>query len=144
MKYTGQDVEALKKQFRPQAERQVKTRLALEYVAKTEGLEATDEDVEEEYKKIAEGYGLEVEKVKDAIGAEAVKADVVVGKAVLFVRDNADVSGAKKKATRKPAAKKATAETAEETAPESKPAAKKTTRKTTAKKTEEKSEDKAE
>ena len=144
MKYTGQDMDGLKKQFRPQAEKQVKTRLALEYVAKTENIVATDEDIEEEYKKIAEGYGLEVEKVKEAIKADAIKADVEVGKAVLFVRDNADVSGAKKKTTRKSTKKAETTEEspAEETT-EEKPAAKKTTRKTT-KKTEEKPEEKTE
>ena len=91
MKYTGQTIDTLKTQFRPQAEKQVKTRLALEYVAKTEGLVATEEDINEEYKKIAEGYGIEIEKVKEAIKDDAVSADVVVGKAVLFIRDNAAV-----------------------------------------------------
>ncbi|MBO4353477.1 MAG: trigger factor [Clostridia bacterium] len=144
MKYTGQDMEALKKQFRPQAEKQVKTRLALEYVAKVEGLEATDEDVEEEYKKISEGYGVDVEKVKEAIKADAVKADIVVGKAVLLVRDNASVAGAKKKTAAKKSTKKAAP--AEEAPAEAAPAEeaaeapkKKTTRKST-KKTEEKPE----
>ena len=113
MKYTGQDIEALKKQFRPQAEKQVKTRLALEYIAKTEAIEATEEDIEEEYKKIAEGYGIEIEKVKEAIKADAIKADVVVGKAVLFVRDNSTIGGAtaKKKTTRKSTKKTAEAKT---------------------------------
>ena len=144
MKYTGQDMEALKKQFRPQAEKQVKTRLALEYVAKVEGLEATDEDVEEEYKKISEGYGIDVEKVKEAIKPDAVKADIVVGKAVLLVRENASVAGAKKKTTAKKSTKKAAP--AEEAPAEAAPAEeaaeapkKKTTRKST-KKTEEKPE----
>lgn len=141
MKYTGQDIEALKKSFRPQAEKQVKTRLALEYVAKTEKLEATDDEIEEEFGKIAEGYRLEVEKVKEAIKADAVKADVEVGKAVLFVRENASVSGAKKKAAPKKTAKKAEDAPADEKTEESAeaPAPKKTTRKTT-KKTEENTE----
>ena len=141
MKYTGQDIEGLKKSFRPQAEKQVKTRLALEYVAKTEKLEATAEEIEEEFKKIADGYRLEVEKVKEAIKADAVKADVEVGKAVLFVRENASVSGAKKKAAPKKTTKKAEDAPADEKTEESAeaPAPKKTTRKTT-KKTEENTE----
>jgi len=98
MKYTGQTIDTLKTQFRPQAEKQVKTRLALEYVAKTEGLTATEEDINEEYKKIAEGYGIEIEKVKEAIKDDAVSADVVVGKAVLFIRDNAAVETVSKEA----------------------------------------------
>ncbi|MBQ0125649.1 MAG: trigger factor [Clostridiales bacterium] len=115
MKYTGQTMDGLKQQSRPQAEKQVKTRLALEYVAKTEKLEATAEDIEEEYKKIAEGYGIEVDKVKEAIKEDAIKSDVVVGKAVLFVRDNASVGGAKKKTAKKTAKSEEKPAEAEET-----------------------------
>ena len=92
MKYTGQTIETLKTQFRPQAEKQVKTRLALEYIAKAEGLTATEEDVNTEYQKIADAYGIEVDKVKASIDAAAIEADVVVGKAVLLVRDNAVIT----------------------------------------------------
>ena len=92
MKYTGQTIETLKTQFRPQAEKQVKTRLALEYIAKAEGLTATEEDVNTEYQKIADAYGIEVDKVKASIEAAAIEADVVVGKAVLLVRDNAVIT----------------------------------------------------
>ena len=138
MKYTGQDMEALKKQFRPQAEKQVKTRLALEYIAKTEALEATDDEVEEEYKKIAEGYGIDVEKVKESISADAIKSDIVVGKAVLFVRENADVSGGKKKTTRK-STKKAAPAADEAPAAEEAPAADSEVKKAAPKKTTKKS-----
>ena len=92
MKYTGQTIETLKTQFRPQAEKQVKTRLALEYIAKAEGLTASEEDVNLEYQKIADAYGIEVDKVKASIEAAAIEADVVVGKAVLLVRDNAVIT----------------------------------------------------
>ena len=92
MKYTGQTVETLKAQFRPQAEKQVKTRLALEYVAKAENLTATAEDIETEYQKIADAYGIELDKVKESIEEKAIAADVEVGKAALFIRDNADIS----------------------------------------------------
>ena len=92
MKYTGQTIETLKTQFRPQAEKQVKTRLALEYIAKAEGLTATEEDVNTEYQKIADAYGIEVDKVEASIEAAAIEADVVVGKAVLLVRDNAVIT----------------------------------------------------
>ena len=92
MKYTGQTVETLKAQFRPQAEKQVKTRLALEYVAKAESLTATEEDINTEYQKIADAYGIELDKVKESIEEKAIAADVEVGKAALFVRDNADIS----------------------------------------------------
>ncbi len=92
MKYTGQTIETLKTQFRPQAEKQVKGRLALEYIAKAEGITASEEDVETEYQKIADAYGMEIDKVKDAIAADAIASDVVVGKAVLFLRENAAIT----------------------------------------------------
>ncbi len=94
MQYTGQTIETLKQQFRPQAEQQVKGRLALEYIAKAEGLTATEEDINTEYQKIADAYNLEVEKVKASIDSEAIAADVVVGKAALFLRDNAAITTA--------------------------------------------------
>lgn len=105
MKYTGQTLETLKGQFRPQAEKQVKTRLALEYVAKAENLTAIEEDINTEYQKIADAYGIELDRVKESIDEKAITADVVVGKAALFVHDNAVITGAagapKKRAPRK-------------------------------------------
>lgn len=92
MRYTGQTVDAMKAQFRPQAEKQVKTRLALEAVAKAENFEATAEEIEAEYGKIAEAYGIEVEKVRETIDTTAIAADLVVGKAAQLIRDTAVVS----------------------------------------------------
>ncbi len=92
MKYTGQTVETLKEQFRPQAEQNVKTRLALEYIAKAENITATEEDIATEYQKIADAYGIEVEKVKESLDASAIADDVCVGKAVLVLRDYAVIT----------------------------------------------------
>jgi trigger factor len=85
-------METLAQQFRPQAEQNVKTRLALEYIAKVENLDATEEDIETEFQKIAEAYGIELDKVKASIDSAAIAADVRVGKAALLVRDNANVT----------------------------------------------------
>lgn len=114
-KYTGQTLDTLREQMRPQAEKQVKMRLALETIAKLENLTAADTEVEDEYKKIAEGYGMEVEQVKSAIASDDIAADIVVKKAFDLVKDNASVA--------KKSAKKAAADDAET---EKKPAAKKT------------------
>ena len=92
MKYTGQTIETLKTQFRPQAEQNVKTRLALEYIAKAENITATEEDIATEYQKIAEAYGIDVEKVKASIDASAIADDVCVGKAVLALRGYAVIT----------------------------------------------------
>ncbi len=91
MQYTGQTVDSLKAQFRPQAEKQVKTRLALEAIAKAENFEASEEEIEAEYKKIAEAYGIEVDKVKSTIDTAALSADIVVGKAAQLLRDSANI-----------------------------------------------------
>ena len=99
-------MEQLREDFRPQAVKQVKSRLALEAIARAESLEATDEDIETEFKKIAEAYGMEIEKIKENIPAESVREDVLVGKAALLVRDNAVITKQRKKSTAKKTAKK--------------------------------------
>ena len=92
MKYTGQTADDLKAQFRPQAEKQVKTRLALEAVAAAEAFEATAEEIEAEYAKIADAYNIKVEDVRAQIDDAAIAADLVVGKAAQLIRDTAVVS----------------------------------------------------
>ncbi len=92
MKYTGQTLDDMKKQFRPQAEKQVKTRLALEAIAAAENFEATEEEIEAEYAKIAEAYNVKLEEVRAQIDSAAIAADLVVGKAAQLVRDTAVLS----------------------------------------------------
>ena len=94
MKYTGMDGEGMIKSFLPQAERQVKIRLALEQIAKQEELKATDEEVAEEYKKLAENYKIDEEKVRMFIAPEDLQKDLAVEKAVKLVRDSANVKDA--------------------------------------------------
>ena len=88
-KYTGLTLEALREQMRPQAERQVKVRLALEKIAKVEGLVATDEEADAEYERIAKTYNVPVEQVKSMIAVEDIKADLVVANAMKLVKENA-------------------------------------------------------
>lgn len=90
-KYTGMTMEQLRESFRAQAERQIKTRLALEQIIKAENITATEEDLENEYKKIASGYSVDIEKVKNSIPAENLSGDVALRKAVEFVKANAIV-----------------------------------------------------
>lgn len=92
MKYTGQDKDALRGQFRPQAERQVKLRLALERIAALESIVPSDEDVGKEYAKIAESYKMEADKVKTLIRKEDLMKDIAVEKAFDLVRDGAVVA----------------------------------------------------
>lgn len=92
MKYTGMDSQKFKESFKPQAERQVKLRLALEKIADLENLEATEEDLENEYKKIAERYSMELEKIKNIIPKSELTKDIVVEKAIDLVRDNSVIA----------------------------------------------------
>ena len=90
-KYTGLTLESLREQMRPQAERQVKVRLALEKIAELEALTVSDEDIENEYTKIANAYNVPADEVKRMIAAEDIKADVLVARAMDVVKENAKV-----------------------------------------------------
>ena len=91
-KYTGLDLDALRKQMRPQAERQVKTRLALEKIAALENIVPTAEEINEEYDKIMKAYNLEADKVRELVAEDMVKEDVAVKKAVDLVKERAVVT----------------------------------------------------
>ena len=123
LKYTGGTIDDFKKNFRPQAEMQVKYRLALEKIVELENLKPDEAAIEAEYKKLAEGYGIDVEKVKATIPASEVEKDVAVGMAIDFVKANAVITEAsEEKAEDKPAKKT----TAAKKPAAKKPAAKKT------------------
>lgn len=128
LQYTGMTMEALREQLKETAEKAVKTQLVLAEIAKAENVEVSEDDVEAEFKKMADMYGMEVDKVKELMGAnlDALKADLKTQKTIAVIVDAAKVGKAKKTAAKKPAAKKADTE---EKAPAKKPAAKKTTAK---------------
>ena len=127
LKYTNSSIDDFKATFRPQAEMQVKFRLALEKIVELEKIVATEAEIDEQYSKMAEQYGVEIDRVKAAIPSSEIEKDIAVNKAVDLVKDNAVITDAQ------PEPK------------EEKPAAKKTAaKKTTAKKAEEKSEEKTE
>jgi len=90
--YTGSTEEKLRESFKEEAERQVKSRLALERVAKTEKIKAGKKEMEEEYKKIASGYNVDVEYVKKNIPEEGISEDIVLRKAIQVIKDNAVVT----------------------------------------------------
>ena len=89
--YTGMNLDTLREQLRPQAEKQVKLRLALETIAKKEKLKVTKAETEAEIARIAEAYNMEVEKVREMVPADSVAEDLKVKKAMDFVKENAIV-----------------------------------------------------
>ena len=120
LKYMGGDVEAFRNSYKENAEKQVKSRLALEAVARAEKFEATEQEIEDEFKKLAESYKMEVEKLRELLTVKEISADIKCNKAVDFIKGSAKVveekvkAGAEKaeKAVKKAAAKK-TADKAE-------------------------------
>ena len=92
MQYTGMDVAAFRESFREQAEKQVKLRLALEYVVKADKISVSDEELDAEYGKFAEQYGMDVEQVKAAIPATELAKDIAVEKAMKLIRSKATIT----------------------------------------------------
>ncbi len=89
LQYTGQTMDTLRKAYMEQAEKQVKLRLALEQVVKNEGIEASEEEVNEEFNKLSETYKMDVEQIKNYIRAEDLAKDIAVGKAVDMIKEAA-------------------------------------------------------
>ena len=130
LKMTGTTEADFRKQADGPAAEQVKMDLAVEAIIKAEGLEATDEDVENELKNVAGKYGMDLETVKKYLRPEDVKEQVIREKAVKVVADSAvavapaeekaelEAEGevVEKKPAKKPAAKKTTKKDAEKDA----------------------------
>lgn len=89
LQYLGQTMDEFRTQFDEGAKRQVRVALALEAIAEAEKIEATEEEIEEEIKKLSEQYGMEADQIKAAVPAEQLASDIKTRKAVDFVVDNA-------------------------------------------------------
>ena len=92
LQYMGTSEEKVKSDMRPQALKQIQTRLVLEEVAKAESLEPNDLRLEEEIDKIAKQYQMETEKLKQSIGdfeREQMKKDIAVQEAITLILDTA-------------------------------------------------------
>ena len=92
MQYTGQNAAALLEQMKPQALKQIQTRLVLEKVAQVENIQISDERLEEEFEKMAKMYGMEKDKLKEILGdaeKDQMREDLAVQEAVTFLADNA-------------------------------------------------------
>jgi trigger factor len=138
LKYSGADLDTFRDTFKEQSLRQVKVRLALEKIAELENIKAEQADTDAEYARYAEQYQMDVEQIKKAVPEKEINKDIVVQKAIDFVRANAVITEvdapSEKPAAKKPAAKKTAAKKADGETAEKKPAAKKTAaKKTTAK-----------
>ena len=116
-KMMGANAEMVRASAWPTAQKQVQLELALEAVAKAEGLEVSDEEYEAEINRLAEQYSMPAEQVKAAVPEEGLKGDLKLRKARELVLGAAKEGKAKKKA----APKKAAAKKDGEEAPAEKP-----------------------
>ena len=115
LKLTGMDEAKLLEDAKEPALRQVKMDLAVAAIIKAENIEASDEDVEAEFQKLADQYSMDLEMVKKYLQADQVKDQIVSQKAVDIVVESATATKPEKKTAKKSTAKKTTkkAETAE-------------------------------
>ena len=88
MEYTGMTMDKLKEQFHPQAERNLKTRLTLEAVVEAENIQVSEEAIEDEIKRMADQYKIDVEKMHEFLSDDDKKnisMDLKIQEAVDFL-----------------------------------------------------------
>ena len=88
---TGTTQDDLHKQYEADAEKRTKTNLVIEAVAKAEGFEATEEEINKEIEDLAATYNMEVEQVRNLLSSEMLKHDIAVKKAVELITSTATV-----------------------------------------------------
>ncbi len=90
--YTGMTEEQYREQAKPSALKNIQSRLVLEAVAEAEKIEVSDEDMDAEFDRMAEQYGMEAAKIKEFYGEaqlDEMKKDLAIQKAVILVIDAA-------------------------------------------------------
>ena len=92
LQYAGMEEDKFRQTFREQADHQVKLRLALEKVGQLEGFTVSDDDIEAEYKRLAEEYKADVERVKAGIDTVSVAADLKVNRAIDLIKASAEIT----------------------------------------------------
>ena len=88
-KMMGGDLNTMRNAFRPTAEKQAKINVTLTKIIETEGLAASEEEIEAEYEAMAKQYELEVSKVKEMVALDELKATIENRKAVKIIVDSA-------------------------------------------------------
>ena len=91
LQFSGLTVDALMDQVRPEAISRIKSSLVLEKIAEEENIQATEEELEAEIEKMAAGYGMEADKLKDLMGdseKESMKKELELSKAADLIMEN--------------------------------------------------------
>ena len=90
--FTGQSMDKMMEDMKPQALKRIQRRLVLEKVAEAENIQPSEEEITEEIQKMADAYKMEADKIREAIGEsglEQMKKDMAVQKAVTVIADAA-------------------------------------------------------
>ena len=90
--FTGQSMDKMMEDMKPQALKRIQTRLVLEKVAEAENIQPSEEEITEEIQKMADAYKMEADKIREAIGEDGIeqlKKDLSVQKAVTLIADAA-------------------------------------------------------
>ena len=133
LKYLGKDMNALRTEMKEDAREKVAKRIILKSIADAEKIEVSDDELEAELQKLADQYGMDIEKVKENIGESnmgMVKNDIKLRKAMDLIYDNAKVKFVeppakdeeKDEKAAEESAEKAAEKAVEEAAPEEAPA----------------------
>lgn len=95
LQMTGRSIEELRNERRADAEKLVKSSLVLEAIAKSEGIDASEEELSEELEKMASMYNMEVEKLKSSLrdtDLEDIKGQLKIRKTIDFLVENAKIA----------------------------------------------------
>lgn len=98
LQFTGGDIEKMREELRPEAEKRVSTRIVLRSIGIAENVEVTDEDLNKELERMAEMYKSDVTKVREMIGEESIdffKKDIILTKVMDLLYDNAKINKVK-------------------------------------------------
>ncbi len=88
---TGTTQEDLHNQYQAEAESRTKTNLVIEAVAKAEGFDASEEEIQKEVEQLAADYNMEVAQVQSLLSADMLKHDITIKKAVELITSTATV-----------------------------------------------------
>ena len=88
-KMMGGDVSTMRNAFRPAAEKQAKVNVTLAKIVEVEGIAVSEEEMAAEYEALAKQYELEIEKIKEMVPAEEVKASLENRKVIKTIVDSA-------------------------------------------------------
>ena len=97
MQFSGTSVEQMTEQMKPEALKRIQSTLVLEEIAKKEGIEVSEEDVDAELEKMAGMYGMKAEQLKEYMGdseRESMEMEISIQKAIELIMEHAQVKEA--------------------------------------------------